>query len=174
MLPKVSGFEVCRTLRKSEIFTPVVMLTAKDQEIDKIMGLELGADDYITKPFSVAELIARIKAHLRRKKVYEGDDIETFSFGEVEIDFVGASVARKKKPVELSFREFELLKFMVRKAGKALSREEILNKVWGYDYYGTQRTIDNFITKLRQKLEKNADKPKHFITVRGVGYKFIN
>jgi len=173
MLPKVSGFEVCRALRKSEIYIPVIMLTAKDQEIDKIMGLELGADDYITKPFSVAELMARIKAQLRRKKVYEGEEIATYAFSDVEIDFVGADVKRKSKNVDLSFRELELLKFMVRHAGKALSREEILNKVWGYDYYGTQRTIDNFITKLRQKLEKNADKPRHFITVRGVGYKFV-
>ncbi len=172
MLPKLSGFEVCRALRKSEIYLPVIMLTAKDQEIDKIMGLELGADDYLTKPFSVAELIARIKAQLRRKKVYEGDEVSSFAFDDVTIDFVGASVHRKKKPVDLSFREFELLKFMVRNADKALSREEILNKVWGYDYYGTQRTIDNFITKLRQKLEKNPDKPRRFITVRGVGYKF--
>ncbi|MHC5036013.1 MAG: response regulator transcription factor [Planctomycetota bacterium] len=173
MLPKINGYDVCRTLRKSEIFVPIIMVTAKDQEIDKIMGLELGADDYITKPFSVGELVARVKAQLRRKKVYEGEDVETFAFGDVEIDFVGASVSRKKKVLDLSFREFELLKFMVRNASKALSREEILNKVWGYDYYGTQRTIDNFITKLRQKLEKNPDKPKHFLTVRGVGYKFV-
>jgi len=173
MLPKMSGFEVCRALRKSEIFLPVIMLTAKDQEIDKIMGLELGADDYLTKPFSVAELVARIKAQLRRKKVYEGEEIDRFGFGDVEVDFHGAAVTCRKKAVDLSFREFELLKYMVRNAGKALSREEILNKVWGYDYYGTQRTIDNFITKLRQKLEKNPDKPKHFLTVRGVGYKFM-
>ncbi|MHC4598404.1 MAG: response regulator transcription factor [Planctomycetota bacterium] len=173
MLPKVSGFEVCRSLRKNEIFVPIIMVTAKDQEIDKIMGLELGADDYITKPFSVGELVARIKAQLRRKRVYEGEELDTFAFGDVEIDFVGAAVTKKKKPAELSFREFELLKFMVRNTCKALSREEILNKVWGYDYYGTQRTIDNFITKLRQKFEKNPDKPKHFITVRGVGYKFM-
>ena len=173
MLPKLSGYEVCRSLRKSEIFIPIIMVTAKDQEIDKIMGLELGADDYITKPFSVGELVARIKAQLRRKRVYEGEELDSFTFGDVVIDFVGASVSKKKKTIELSFREFELLKFMVRNTGKALSREEILNKVWGYDYYGTQRTIDNFITKLRQKFEKNPDKPKHFITVRGVGYKFV-
>jgi DNA-binding response OmpR family regulator len=173
MLPKVSGYEVCRSLRKNEIFVPIIMVTAKDQEIDKIMGLELGADDYITKPFSVAELVARIKAQLRRKRVYEGDELDTYAFGDTEIDFVGASVSKKKKAVDLSFREFELLKFMVKNAGKALAREEILNKVWGYDYYGTQRTIDNFITKLRQKFEKNPDKPRHFITVRGVGYKFM-
>jgi two-component system alkaline phosphatase synthesis response regulator PhoP len=173
MLPKVSGLEVCRTLRKSEIYTPVVMLTARDQEIDKVMGLELGADDYITKPFSVAELVARVKAHLRRKKVYEGEEIESAQIGDSTVDFAGQTVTRKGKAVEMSLREFELLKFLIRNRNKALAREEILNKVWGYDYYGTPRTIDNFITKLRQKLEKDPDDPKHFVTVRGVGYKLV-
>jgi two-component system, OmpR family, alkaline phosphatase synthesis response regulator PhoP len=171
MLPKVSGLEVCRTLRKNEIFIPVILLTARDQEVDKVTGLEYGADDYITKPFGVAELVARVKAHLRRKKVYEGEEIASATLGDAVIDFAGQTVTVRGKQVETSLREFELLKFLIRNKNKALSREEILNKVWGYDYYGTQRTIDNFITKLRRKFEKDPDDPKFFLTVRGMGYK---
>jgi len=172
MLPGMNGFEVCKTLRKHEISIPIIMLTARDQDIDKIMGLDLGADDYITKPFNVGELLARVRASLRRKKILEGDAGEPFCFGDVTVDFAGQSVGRKGKDVEISLKEFELLKYLVRNRGKALSRDQILNKVWGYDYYGTNRTIDNFITKLRQKLEKNPNQPRHFITIRGLGYKF--
>jgi DNA-binding response OmpR family regulator len=172
MLPRMSGFEVLKTLRKHEITIPVLMLTARDQEIDKIMGLDLGADDYITKPFSIGELLARVRACLRRRKIVQGTDMETFTFDDVEVDFPGQSVRRRGKEVEISLKEFELLRYMIQNRGKALSRDQILNKVWGYDYYGTNRTIDNFITKLRQKLEKNPNKPLRFITIRGLGYKF--
>jgi two-component system alkaline phosphatase synthesis response regulator PhoP len=172
MLPNLSGFEVCKTLKRNEVDIPIIMLSAKDQEIDKIMGLDLGADDYLTKPFSVRELIARINAVLRRKKRYE-KELETYQFGDVEIDFTARTISRLGRPLELSPREFDLLAFFVRHPNEVMDRRQILNKVWGYDYYGTARTIDNFVTKLRQKLEPNTTKPVHFVTARGVGYKFV-
>jgi DNA-binding response OmpR family regulator len=172
MLPKMSGFEICKALRKHDVKVPIIMLTARDQEIDKIMGLDIGADDYITKPFSVAEVMARLRACLRRRKMADGDSEGTFEFDDVVLDFSGQTVSRKGKDIEISLKEFELLKYLVQNRGKALSRDQILNKVWGYDYYGTARTIDNFITRLRQKLEKNPDSPRHFVTIRGLGYKF--
>lgn len=171
MLPEMSGFEICKTLKRNEIDTPIIILSAKDQEIDKIMGLDLGADDYLTKPFSVGELVARINAVLRRKRRYE-KHLESFEFSGVTVDFTGRAVEVRGMTVDLSPREFELLAFFVKNAGQVLERQHILNRVWGYDYYGTARTIDNFVTKLRQKIEERPDKPKHFLTVRGVGYKF--
>ena len=174
MLPGASGFEVCRSLRRARIHTPILILTARDQEVDKVMGLDLGADDYITKPFSLPELIARLKALLRRAGDFEqeGGGPAELTFGEVHVDVRGRSLTRKKKDVPVSPREFDLLVFLIRNEGKALAREEILNKVWGHDYYGTARTIDNFITKLRQKLERDPEDPAHIHTVRGHGYKF--
>ncbi len=172
MLPKMSGFEVCKALRKHDAKMPIIMLTARNQEIDKIMGLDLGADDYITKPFSVAEVLARLRACLRRGKMAGEEAGGEFKFGEGTVDFAGQTVSVKGKDVEISLKEFDLLKYLIQNRGKALSRDQILNKVWGFDYYGTSRTIDNFITRLRQKLEKNPDSPRHFITMRGLGYKF--
>ncbi|MBX3469579.1 MAG: response regulator transcription factor [Planctomycetes bacterium] len=172
MLPTLSGFEICKTLKRNEVDIPIIILSAKDQEIDKIMGLDLGADDYLTKPFSIRELIARINAVLRRKKRYE-KELETFTFGDVSIDFTARTVARGGKPLELSPREFDLLGYFVRHPNEVMDRRQILNKVWGYDYYGTARTIDNFVTKLRQKLEPDAENPSHFVTARGIGYKFV-
>jgi len=172
MLPNLSGFEICKTLKRNEVDIPIIIISAKDQEIDKIMGLDLGADDYITKPFSVRELVARINAVLRRKKRYE-KEMETFSFGPVEIDFAARTVMRDGRELELSPREFDLLSYFVRHPNEVMDRRQILNKVWGYDYYGTARTIDNFVTKLRQKIEPNANKPVHFVTARGIGYKFV-
>jgi two-component system, OmpR family, alkaline phosphatase synthesis response regulator PhoP len=172
MLPGASGFEVCRSLRRARIHTPILILTARDQELDKIMGLDLGADDYMTKPFSLPELIARSKALLRRAGDFEEDGPAEYTFGDVQVDVRGRSIARKRKDVAVSPREFDLLVFLLRHEGRALAREEILNKVWGHDYYGTARTIDNFITKLRQKVEKDPENPKHIHTVRGHGYKF--
>jgi len=172
MLPNLSGFEVCKTLKRNEVDIPIIIISAKDQEIDKIMGLDLGADDYLTKPFSIRELVARINAVLRRKKRYE-KDLETYTFGEVEIDFTARTIARLGKPLELSPREFDLLAYFVRHPNEVMDRRQILNKVWGYDYYGTARTIDNFVTKLRQKLEPDVTKPQHFVTARGIGYKFV-
>ncbi len=172
MLPKVSGFEICKTLSKKNIPVPIIMLTAKDKEIDKIMGLDLGADDYITKPFSIRELIARINAVLRRKRQFE-ITLQKVSFGNIEVDFEGRTVSQDGELLEMSPKEFSLLKFLIENAGKVLSREEILNQVWGYDYFGTARTVDNFINKLRQKLEEDQNAPEYIATVRGIGYKFM-
>jgi DNA-binding response OmpR family regulator len=172
MLPNMSGFEVCKTLKRNEVDIPIIILSAKDQEIDKIMGLDLGADDYLAKPFSIRELIARINAVMRRKKRYE-KDMETFSFADVEIDFAARTVTKGDKQLDFSPREFDLLAYFVRHPNEVMERRQILNKVWGYDYYGTARTIDNFVTKLRQKIEPEATKPKHFVTARGIGYKFV-
>ena len=169
MLPKVNGYEICETLRKNDIEIPVIFLSAKAQEQDKILGLDLGGDDYLTKPFSVGELLARIKTILRRVSS-DGDDSVTF--GDVEVDVSGQSVLLRGKPVQLTSKEFELLRFLIQSEGKVLPREAILNKVWGYNYYGTSRTIDNFITRLRQKIEDDVNQPRYIVTVRGVGYKF--
>ncbi|HVY60204.1 MAG TPA: response regulator transcription factor [Planctomycetota bacterium] len=174
MLPKISGFEICKTLKKNNIQVPIIILSAKDQEIDKIMGLDLGADDYVTKPFNIRELIARINAVMRRKRRYEQQGVpDRFKFGKLTLDMKGQTLLKDNEPLETSVREFKLLKFFVENRGKVLDRKEILNKVWGYDYFGTARTIDNFITKLRQKVEDDPDDPKHIVTVRGVGYKFV-
>ena len=171
MLPKVSGFEICRLLKQNKIDTPVIILSAKGRESDKIKGLDLGADDYISKPFSVRELIARINAVLRRKRRDE-NKYEEYAFGNVVIDFRGQSVRRKKKRIDMSAREFKLLRHLVENEGKVLDRNTILNHVWGYDYYGTARTVDNFINRLRQKVEQDPNNPKFIITVFGIGYKF--
>ena len=172
MLPKLSGFEICKTLKRREIEIPIIILSAKDQEMDKIMGLDLGADDYLTKPFSVRELIARINAVLRRKRRLEKRQI-SYEFGSCVLDLRGQTLLKNGEPMEISPREFQLLRFMVENEGKVLDRREILNRVWGYNYYGTARTIDNFITKLRHKVEEDPNQPRHIITVRGIGYKFL-
>jgi DNA-binding response OmpR family regulator len=181
MLPGVNGYEICRILRKQNVNTPILMLTAKSQEIDKIMGFELGADDYITKPFSVRELVARIGAHLRRTKSLAGEASGVYRFGRYTLDFDGQTLlyARAGKPegtdpesIELSAKEFQLLKYLIQNEGKVLSREQILNKVWGFDYYGTARTVDNFINKLRGKIEQDKNDPVFIVTMRGSGYKF--
>lgn len=170
MLPKVNGYEVLKRLRASERQTPVIVLTARGTEVDKILGLELGADDYVTKPFGLKELLARIKAVLRRHRVGE-QQLEKVSFGEVEVNFGAREVLREGVPVSLSVKELELLRFFVRNTGQALARERILAGVWGAEYEGTDRTVDNFIQKLREKLD-NPEQPRHFLTVRGVGYRF--
>lgn len=172
MLPQISGFELCKTFRQKKLLAPIIMLTARNQEIDKIMGLDLGADDYITKPFSIRELIARIKAVLRRKHHFRSTP-DKYSFGDFEVDFVGRTIFHKGKLMDMSPKEFDLLKLLIENEGKALSREDILQRVWGYDYFGTARTVDNFINKLRYKLEDQADSQALIITVRGIGYKFI-
>ena len=172
MLPKINGFEVCKTVRKKNLPLPIIMLTAKDKEIDKIMGLDLGADDYIAKPFSIRELIARINAVLRRKRKFEHKANDLLQFGNIKVNFQGRTVHKDGERVDLSPKEFDVLKLLVQNTGKVLSREEILNKVWGFDYFGTARTVDNFINKLRQKIEEEATLPIYILTVRGIGYKF--
>lgn len=173
MLPGMSGFEVCKALRKQEILTPIIMLTAKTQEIDKIMGLDLGADDYIAKPFSVRELVARVNAQIRRRRAYE-TQYELYDFGDYTLDVDGQALYRvgEDEPIELSQKEFHLLRFFLVNTGRVLSRDHILKKVWGYDYFGTDRTVDNFVNKLRNKLDDND--AKLIQTVRGAGYKFVN
>ena len=171
MMPKMNGFEVLRELRRREIDTPVIMLTAKGEEMDKVRGLDLGADDYVTKPFGLQELLARIQAVLRRKRKFD-KEIEKVSFGKVTLDFTARSATVAGRPVQMTSREFDLLHFFISREGEALERQEILNRVWGFDYFGTDRTVDNFINRLRQKLEPDPDKPVHFQTVRGVGYRF--
>lgn len=171
MLPKLDGYQLCRQLRENEIGIPIIMLTVKEQEMDKVMGLELGADDYVTKPFSLLELLARIKAVLRRTGGTE-EQMGSFAFGDVEIDFDGRIITREGKELDLSQREFDLLTFLISNSGRVLRRETILDEVWGYDYYGTLRTVDTFITRLRQKLERDSANPQYILTVRGIGYKF--
>ena len=169
MLPKMNGFELCEVLRKKDVKIPVIFLTAKAQERDKILGLDLGGDDYITKPFSLRELLARVKTVLRRVK---GEEPECVTFGDVEVNLSAQTVKLRGEPVNVTSKEFDLLKYLVRSEDKVLPRESILNHVWGFDYYGTARTIDNFINRLRQKIEDDVEKPRHILTVRGVGYKF--
>jgi two-component system alkaline phosphatase synthesis response regulator PhoP len=173
MLPSVNGFEICRILRKCNPEIPILILTAKSQEEDKVRGLELGADDFITKPFSIREFIARIKSAFRRMRL-RNQELENYTFADCELSITGQSLTRQGVPVELSHTEFKLLKYLIENEGRVLDRSSILNKVWGYDYYGTARTIDNFINKLRQKVEKDLENPRHILTVRGTGYKFLN
>jgi len=170
MLPRVNGFEVCRTLRKHDPNVPILILSAKDQEVDKVTGLDVGADDYVTKPFSTKELSARIKAALRRSRDASAEGV--MDFGRLVVDFDGQNVVVEGKSIEVSTREFRLLRYLVENRGRVLSRDQILNKIWGFDYEGTSRTIDNFINKLRSKIEEDPAKPELILTVRGVGYKF--
>jgi DNA-binding response OmpR family regulator len=171
MLPKLSGFDICRQIRKQGLTMPIIMLTAKTQEIDKIMGLELGADDYVTKPFSVAEVVARVNAAVRRSKRFETSEAD-YSFADYTLDTKGQVLRKSGQQIELSQKEFLMLKLFLENEGKVLSRQEILAKVWGFDYYGTDRTVDNFINKLRQKVENDINNPSHILTMRGSGYKF--
>jgi two-component system alkaline phosphatase synthesis response regulator PhoP len=171
MLPCLDGFEVCKRLRQAGNMTPILMLTAKSQEIDKVLGLELGADDYVTKPFSPRELLARVKALLRRsQQVREG--ISEAAFGDIEVDFKRYEVNKRGRPVYLTALEFSLLHFLVQNQGQVLSRDTILDAVWGKDVYIQPRTVDKHIAELRKKIEDDSSSPKHIIGVRGVGYKF--
>ncbi|MBI2850907.1 MAG: response regulator transcription factor [Chloroflexi bacterium] len=173
MLPKMSGFEVCRILRK-EMTVPILMLTAKADETDKIVGLEIGADDYMTKPFSLRELLARVRAMLRRAKMVEvqpGPEGPSLKIGDVELDIARHQASKGGTKLELTPKEFDLLAFLARNRGFAFSRAQLLEKVWGYDFAGDTRTVDVHIRWLRQKIETDPDKPRHLITVRGTGYK---
>ena len=173
MLPGIDGLEVCRQLRIDDRLKsiPIIMLTAKSAEIDKILGLELGADDYITKPFSVRELIARVKALLRRTNFYEGPQTIR-SFGDVEVNRQKHEVKKKGEKVELTLKEFELLEILMENNNKVLARELLLEKIWGYEYVGETRTVDVHIRHLRRKLEDDDKNPRFIETVRGIGYRF--
>jgi len=171
MLPGPSGLEICRSIRRHDPTLPILMLSARTQEGDRVAGLDLGADDYIAKPFSLRELLARVRAALRRRRALAGEEAP-FSFGRCEVDFAARVLRVGGRGVDCSTKEFELLRYLVRNRGRVVSRDQILNRVWGYDYEGTARTIDNFVQRLRQKIEADADDPQWIRTVRGVGYRF--
>lgn len=169
-LPKKSGFEVCRRVRESGSQTPILMLTARGQIVDKVVGLKTGADDYVTKPFDMMELLARIEALLRRAGAPAAQ--ETVTFGDIEVDTRKAQVRRGGEPVPMSMREYELLKYLVAHRGRVVSRDELLREVWGYEPSVASRTVDTHVGWLRQKLETDAAEPQWIVTVRGVGYRF--
>jgi len=171
MLPGMNGFEVCQAIRERDSELPVLMVTAKGTEEDKVRGLGLGADDYVVKPFGVAELLARVAAALRRGRLRE-TQISTLAIGEVTVDFPSHSLSRDGAPLEITAHELRLLKYLVERDGLLLTRQQILDGVWGADYYGTERTVDNFIGRLRTKLERDPRQPRHILTVRGAGYRF--
>ena len=172
MLPNKNGKEICADLRTAGVQTPILMLTSKKQETDKVLGLEIGADDYMTKPFSLRELIARVKALLRRQSEIQSTINETH-FGDVHVDFGKQEGAKGKKKLKLSAKEFQLLKYFVEREGKVISRDILLDDVWGYDVTPTTRTVDNYILSLRKKIETVPSKPKHLLTVHTAGYKFV-
>jgi len=174
MLPTMDGIEICKKLReKSNV--PIIMLTAKAEEVDKVLGLELGADDYITKPFGLRELIARVKANVRRKGMIEvvgADPANVNDFGSITIDTNRYEARKNGQPLDLTLREFELLKYLAEREDKVYSREQLLEDVWGYEYYGDIRTVDVTVRRLREKLEDDSSDPKYVLTKRGVGYYF--
>lgn len=172
MLPKKDGFEVCRELRRKGHDFPILMLTARREEADKVLGLEIGADDYLTKPFGLSEFLARVKALLRRGP---GKDVqsETYRFGTVEVDFKNYRAIKDGVPVDLTQREFEMMKLFVKNRDKVISRNRFLNEIWGYDRYPTTRTVDAHIASLRQKLETDPEHPRFIVIAHGLGYKFI-
>jgi two-component system alkaline phosphatase synthesis response regulator PhoP len=172
MLPGMSGFDVCRELRRSSLEVPIIMLTARDETVDKIVGLRLGADDYVTKPFDIGELLARVEALLRRAPQTRPAPISRIQFGDVEVDLNGAVVRRNGAKVELSAREFSLLRYLIEHRGTVHSRKTLLAKVWNYDAQFTTRTVDVHVAWLRQKLEEHPGNPQYIVTVRGLGYKF--
>jgi two-component system, OmpR family, alkaline phosphatase synthesis response regulator PhoP len=170
MLPKLNGYELLSALRNGGVRTPVLMLSARSAELDKVMGLDLGADDYITKPFSLAELLARVRATLRRREVVV---VERWQFGTITVDCDTREVHREGALVDLTATEFDVLAVLIRARGRILSRRQIMDAVWGAGHHGTERTVDNFVAQLRSKLELDAAEPRHLVTVRGVGYRFV-
>lgn len=173
MLPKKNGFDVCRDIRNAGIVTPIIMLTARGQLVDKVLGLKIGADDYLTKPFEILELLARVEAHIRRAAVPASKEADVLQFGAIHIDLRGTTVLRQGKPVPLSAREFRLLRYFAQNPGTTLSREILLKEVWGYSEDTFTRTVDVHVGSLRQKLEKDPKQPALIVTVPGLGYKFV-
>jgi len=171
MMPRKDGLQACRELRMAGISTPLMLLTARSTEVDKVLGLDLGADDYLAKPFGMLELIARVKALLRR--IQRVTSIDEIKFSDVVVDFKAYRALKNQEPIELSAREYRLLRYLVSKQGSVVTRDELLDEVWGYNSYPTTRTVDNHIARLRQKIESNIDEPQHILTVHGVGYKFV-
>ena len=173
MLPGMNGLEICKELRRNKIDIPILMLTAKGEEIDKVIGLEMGADDYISKPFSIRELLARVKAHLRREN--RGDETVpgVVHLESIKIDFEHYKVIRKDEKIDLTSLEVDVLRFLIQQQGKVVSRENLLDKIWGYEKFPTTRTIDNHILKLRKKIENDPNHPRHILTVYAGGYRFV-
>jgi DNA-binding response OmpR family regulator len=172
MMPRMSGLEVCKALRSEGFDRPIIMLTARGQEIDKVVGLELGADDYVTKPFSIRELMARVRAVLRRS---EGKKrLARYRFGDVDLDFEVYQATRGGEPLDLSPREFELLRYLIERKGETVSREQLLEDVWGYESYPSTRTVDTHIAKLRAKIGDSGSEPRYVLTIHGLGYKFVD
>jgi two-component system alkaline phosphatase synthesis response regulator PhoP len=172
-LPRRNGFDVCRDVRQRGVATPILMLTARGQVVDRVVGLKLGADDYLTKPFEMMELLARVEALLRRSRTMAANASDSYAFGPVHIDFRSAEVKREGTPIELSTLEIKLLRYFVEHRGAVLARDELLDKVWGYDATPVTRTVDVHVASLRQKLEANPSKPEYIVTVHGFGYKFL-
>ena len=173
LLPDMSGLDVCRELRQKGLEVPIIMLTGKSEEIDRVVGLELGADDYVTKPFSMPELLARIRAHLRRQGNRSRNGLIRYHFGDVEIDFEKFSATRNEKPLSLTPKEFDILRLLISCHGEVVTRDRLLDEVWGYDSYPTTRTVDNHILKLRQKLEEDPTSPQYILSIYGEGYRFV-
>ncbi len=172
MLPKMNGYELCRRVRGEGITTPILMLTARGEEVDQVMGLDLGADDYVTKPFSVPELLARVRAMLRRVRPAESLPPE-LGFDDVVVDFLRYEAQKGGKPLRMSRKEFGILRLLAAQAGQVVTREDLLNEVWGYENYPSTRTVDNHIASLRAKLEEDPSHPRRLLTVHGVGYKLV-
>jgi DNA-binding response OmpR family regulator len=173
MLPKLSGYEICRKLRAEGNQTPILMLTARAEEADRVLGLDLGADDYVTKPFSVREVLARARALLRRTQPGKPPVPDELHFDDVQVDFRSYEATKGGRPLELTRKEFGVLRFLASRAGEVISRDELLNEVWGYESYPTTRTVDNHIASLRAKIERDPAEPEYLRTVHGVGYKFV-
>jgi two-component system alkaline phosphatase synthesis response regulator PhoP len=171
MMPEMSGWDVCRALRQKGIDVPVIMLTARGEEVDRVLGLELGADDYVTKPFSLRELLARVRAVLRRPGPRQ--KFEEFAFGDVRLHLRGRQAFKAGKEIQLTRKEFDLLRYLVEHRGEVVTRDRLLDEVWGYEHFPTTRTVDTHILRLRQKFEKDPERPAHILTVHGQGYKFI-
>lgn len=174
MMPKKSGFDVCKEVRKNGITTPIILLTAKGEEIDKVVGLEIGADDYVTKPFSLRELLARVKAILRRgDNLVMNETAREIKIGKLEVNFDGYKATSKNKDVQMSHKEFEILHYLWKHRNSTVSRDDLLTEIWGYDENPATRTVDNFILKLRQKVETDPNHPRIILTVHGIGYKLV-
>ncbi len=172
VLPSKNGIEICKELRAFGITIPILMLTSKREEIDKVLGLEIGADDYVTKPFSIRELIARIKALLRRQVEFK-KDLEDYTFGNISIDFKRQEVFKGNSKIEISATEIGILKYFIQLEGEVVTRHQLLDDVWGYENFPTTRTVDNFILNIRKKIEDDPSRPKHLLTIHKAGYKFV-
>ena len=173
MLPKMSGLDVCKQLRNDGNQVPIILLTARGQEIDKVVGLELGADDYVTKPFSIRELLARVRAVLRRTEG-RSKRLARYHFADVELDFEAYKATKEQAPLGLSPREFELLRYLIERKGETVTRDQLLEDVWGYESYPSTRTVDTHIAKLRAKIGDSGTEPRWILTIHGMGYKFID